>query len=679
MPTREPELEIPDIDELDTPFKRRLALVVALIALLGGIVGYTASDAGIRAAKTVRDAQRASVMALAEQDTAAAQFAESFSNYVDVSTVQRRHDIDVVQAQLLGLTPRPGDAQSWAQVGQKLTDLSPLLQPGSYANRPDLLWSKLFEAPDLATLRQQSDQQTASAWGDKANLYLGVITSLAVALTLLGLSLTVGADVRRFLLWPAGLIAAGGLTGFLIVLITPVPQTSEAAIAAVVEGDRLSGDRDFNGALAAYNRAVDLDPNYATAYQRRGGAHLVVGSPEKGNLFILSTTSKEARQAGVADLKKALDLGGEEYITLVNQGANYFHLADYTRSEELSRRAIALNPALPLPWLNLGLALVGQGRENDAADVYQRAIGLIEQRPYAEERLELYAAARATLEKLLGLRRDLEASVRRFQGELVQAQGRALLPDARSADGASVSVMTAKTSGSTLRITLDYSNLPSNSRLAWIVYHRLGRDQDWVQRSDLSIFEQTQLSPSGSAVREIQDTSCMTAGEYRVDLYADTKRLASVAASPPATPLKLTPYTDPLSTLALCRPENWTLSADLTGTAELTSPDKHQQLSVRVVPLPTEVGEANRQTVTTETLNRLAKALSPDARTMRQNDTERFGSVVGSARLLMLPYATSAYVWASLGADNVLRTVTAHYPTSDPHSMADLIPRIQFG
>ena len=380
----------------------------------------------------------------------------------------------------------------------------------------------------------------ASAWGDKANLYLGVITSLAVALTLLGLSLTVGVNVRRFLVWPAALIVTGGLAGFLIVLITPTPHTSEAAIAAVVEGDRLSADRDYDGVLAAYNRAVDLDPSYTTAYQRRGTARLVADSPEQGNFFIISTTSKDARQAGVADLNQALDLGGEDYPTLVNQGANYFHLADYTRSEELSRRAIALNPTLPLPWLNLGLALVGQGREKDAADIYQHAIGLIEQRPYPQERLELYAGARGPLEKLLGLRSDLKAPVRRLQGELVQAQGKALLPKARSANGVRVSAMTATASGSTLRITFDYSNLPSNSRLAWIVYYRPpGRDRDWIQRSGLSLFDQTQLAPSGSAVIEPPDKSCLTAGEYRIDLYADTQRLASVAsvASVAASPL----------------------------------------------------------------------------------------------------------------------------------------------
>lgn len=676
MPTRGPELEMPDIDELDSSFKRRLALAVALIALFGAIAGYAASDAGVRAAKTVRDAQRASVMALAAQDTAWAQFEESISNYVEVSTVKRRHDIEEVQAQLLGSTPLSSDAQYWAQAAQKLTDLSTLRQPGRDADRLDLL-SKLFEAPNRATLRQQADQQTASAWGNKVNLYLGVITLLAVALTLLGLSLTVGVDVRRFLVWPAGLIVAGGLAGFLVILISPTPQTSEAAIAAVVEGDRLFAVRDFDLALRAYSRAVDLDPSYTTAYQRRGTAHLVAGSPERENWFVLSTTSKDARQAGVADLNKALDLGGEDYATLVNQGANYFHLADYARCEELSRRAIALNPTLPLPWLNLGLALVAQGRENDAADIYQRAIGLIEQRPYPQERLELYAGARGPLEKLLGLRPDLEAQVRRFQGELVQAQGRALLPDARSANGVSVSAMTATASGFILRTDVQYSNLPSNSRLAWIVYYRPpGPGRDWAQCSDLSILEQTQLPLSGSAFKPLADTRCLTAGDYRIDLYADAQLLASVTASPSAAPLKLTPYIDPLFALSLCRPENWTFSADLTGTAELTSPDKLHQLSIRVVPLPAKVSEANHQTVVTETLNRLANSFSPDARTTQQNATVRIGFVVGSDRLLMLPDTTSAYVWACLGPDNVLRTVTARYPAAGSPDLADLVSRI---
>ena len=40
------ELPLPEIEEVDTPYKRRLALAVALLALFGGLVAFAASDAG---------------------------------------------------------------------------------------------------------------------------------------------------------------------------------------------------------------------------------------------------------------------------------------------------------------------------------------------------------------------------------------------------------------------------------------------------------------------------------------------------------------------------------------------------------------------------------------------------------------------------------------------------------
>src|SRR3954447_17940577 len=89
-------------DELDTPFKRRVALGVTLVALLGGIIGYLASDAGARESATERQAEVASVAALASQNGAAADAYEQFGDYVNALSLKRRRDIDLVGGQLLG-------------------------------------------------------------------------------------------------------------------------------------------------------------------------------------------------------------------------------------------------------------------------------------------------------------------------------------------------------------------------------------------------------------------------------------------------------------------------------------------------------------------------------------------------------------------------------------------------
>ena len=56
MPVPEPLIEPPDIEVLDTPFKRRLAVALAVLAFVGGVLGLAASLAGSREDQLTRDA-----------------------------------------------------------------------------------------------------------------------------------------------------------------------------------------------------------------------------------------------------------------------------------------------------------------------------------------------------------------------------------------------------------------------------------------------------------------------------------------------------------------------------------------------------------------------------------------------------------------------------------------------
>ena len=88
--------------ELDTPFKRWITLAVTVVALLGGLVALAAGDASIRVSEATREAQLASVNALATQNTAAVDVYEQFGNWVNATMLERRQDMDEVGAQLLG-------------------------------------------------------------------------------------------------------------------------------------------------------------------------------------------------------------------------------------------------------------------------------------------------------------------------------------------------------------------------------------------------------------------------------------------------------------------------------------------------------------------------------------------------------------------------------------------------
>lgn len=106
-----------------------------------------------------------------------------------------------------------------------------------------------------------------------------------------------------------------------------VSPSAKSAEAFFNEGLQKYNAGDFAGALADYNEAIRLNPNYAEAYNNRGNA-------------------------------KA-DLGDKE-------GA----IADYTRSIELK------NPELHMPYNNRGLAKAGLGDRQGAITDYTEAIRL---------------------------------------------------------------------------------------------------------------------------------------------------------------------------------------------------------------------------------------------------------------------------------------------------------------
>ncbi len=675
-----PELPLPEIEDLDTPYRRRLALAVALLALFGGLVAFAASDAGVREARTARDAQRASIAALSRQNGVAAKVYEDFGNYVDASTIRRRHAIAVVGAELLGRADRPDEAASWKEASGRLTDVSPLLGDANYSDKPELLWNDLYVAPNLAALRQQAAQESANAWGDKANLYIGVITLLAVALTMLGLSLTVGPGVRRFLVWPAAVLTAACLVGSVVVVVRPVPRTPEEAIQAVGEGDRLAGARDYEGAITAYTRAIELNDGYAAAYRGRAFAAFLADSPERDSAtFVVSTTSPQAYRSAIDDLSRAVDVAGDDYLTYVNLGGLYFHVGDYDHTEEFSRRAISLNPALPLPWLNLGLAHAGKGDAAAALDIFSKATDLILTRAYVTERRELFASTRGTLETLVVQRPEREALVREIQALLVTAQSKMELPDATEATDANVSDITVTSNGSALRAEIDYEHFTPGSRVSWIVYYRPEGMSEWLEPVLLSSFEKFQLEPSGSATKPMYVPNCPTSGDYRVDVYAGGRRLASQSVEQQVTSTKLILHYDAVGGIALCRPESWTFASAVTGSVDLTSPEKDASVSVRTLPLASPPGsEADRRALVADVMNRLAGRLSSAAATVSEVG-EDFNGVPGTARYLRLSSAEDGYVWAGIAADGVLRAVFARFPAGGIAKVGEVALRVQFG
>ncbi|WP_433367691.1 tetratricopeptide repeat protein [Streptosporangium sp. CA-115845] len=673
-------LESPAVEDLDTPYKRHLSLAVVLIALLGGALGYLASDAGAREDRTMRDAQRAAITAMSEHITVEAEAEENRVNLGAMTPLKQRHDLDAIRAELLERRAESAAATRWKRAYSQVQSTSALTS-GKYVNRLDMLYSDLYVDANRATLRQQSAQETASEWGDKNNVYVAGVTLLAVALALLGLSLTVSVSTRRYLVWPAALLTVTCLVSSVVALVTPPETTSEEAVRAVAEGDRLASLRDFKGAVKAYDRAAAADGDYVTVYEHRSAARVLAASPERSTSnYVYSSAPRSAWVAAAADLTRALELGGERYVVLLRLGGVNIHLPDHKKAEEYSRRAIALNPAPPLPWLNLLAALAGQGRAADARRLAADLIKRIKARPDPAERAELYAAMRTTLDIVASQRDDIRDLAAELQGALVGAQGEELAPNTRQAPAATVSRLAVAVQGARITAGYTYRDLPKGAQVGMITYYRPSSTDEWSQRHDLvQIAASTLEKSSGEGIWSLVDGNCPPAGEYRVDLYTGTRRLASATA--PVTTVNtalLKPHNDWIGGLALCRPDTWKFSADLAGSAELTSPDNRQQLSVRVTTVDPPSGKQARTELTERIRDGLIRRL-PAGTTVTRRNTAQFGGVEGIGWQLTVSDQEQAYVWATLDDTGLLRTLLARFPTDESNELATLATYIQFG
>jgi TolB-like protein/Flp pilus assembly protein TadD len=135
------------------------------------------------------------------------------------------------------------------------------------------------------------------------------------------------------------------------------PKAKEAALKALQIDDTLAAahtalaqvlffDLDFAGAIKEFQRAIDLDPNYATAH------HWYANGP----LLALGRFDE-----AIAEGARAVELDPLSPIINVNQANNYIIAGRYDEAIHQIRKALELDPEFGYAHTNLGLALELKG------------------------------------------------------------------------------------------------------------------------------------------------------------------------------------------------------------------------------------------------------------------------------------------------------------------------------
>ena len=169
--------------------------------------------------------------------------------------------------------------------------------------------------------------------------------------------------------------------------------SSLAALKAFSEGEETRNKSGDEEAIPLYQHAIDLDPNFALAYARLGTIYGDTG--ESGRAIEYGTKAYELRDRvtererfyimahhyeALRDVSKTIEtyeLWMKSYprdsIPQLNIGGDYGILGQHEKALEASRKALELDPASQLNYVNTAAAFIDNNRLDEAKQILRRA------------------------------------------------------------------------------------------------------------------------------------------------------------------------------------------------------------------------------------------------------------------------------------------------------------------
>jgi TolB-like protein len=129
------------------------------------------------------------------------------------------------------------------------------------------------------------------------------------------------------------------------------------------------GRQDVDRALALFRKAIDLDPDFASAYAMAAWCHFW----RKVNGWMCDRVHEMSEGMHLA--RRAVELGRDDAVALTRGGHAIAHLAgDLECGIAFVDRALTLNPNLAAAWFISGFLKVWHGEPDDAIDRFTRAM-----------------------------------------------------------------------------------------------------------------------------------------------------------------------------------------------------------------------------------------------------------------------------------------------------------------
>ncbi|EAZ91575.1 tetratricopeptide repeat protein [Crocosphaera chwakensis] len=149
----------------------------------------------------------------------------------------------------------------------------------------------------------------------------------------------------------------------------PSPETVQNYFNQGVEQANLG---DLEAAIALWDQALAIDPNFAPAWHNRGSALGTIGQLEEA----------------IASFDRALAINGQDAEALNAKGQVLYSLQQWPEAIACWDQVLAIQPNYYQAWYNRGSALELLGQPSEAIESYQKAVEIEPTFELAQNRLQ---------------------------------------------------------------------------------------------------------------------------------------------------------------------------------------------------------------------------------------------------------------------------------------------------
>lgn len=521
-------IEQPLPEESSDSTKTAVAVMIMIVTLLGTVFAFLQSQANNEEARAAREAQNASLQSMVSVNEAGRSIGRdnlAYGLWNDHEWLRYSYDLtastggpSATYARLVSEVEGAVSAEL-KQYSVMLEDEDYALEDGTYDYA--LFYERLYAPSYEAAEYNQQYATQRDAWGGKADAFVAVITVLAVALFLLGLSSTITPAVRKQFIVAGGVVAAvatiWGVATYAKGVQAPSPKAIDDYVAANVEVNTAEDVEDYEKAIALLDSAIEEREGYASAYLVRGNAYF--------NLDFLNPDGPQGSEEALADFNRALEYTPDDWVSIGNVGAVHYWLGNYKESLENTEKALALKPDDPVLSLNRVHALIGMDPERDISEELAGLREIFVDLPAWLRDDTLARAYRAT-QLAIDYRPDLAEAekvyieeLRRMQHEIevsLEMTGEPTPPEVTSTvDNIAFALSADRT---TLEVTFDYTGMSA--------------DQEWIYRSYINDVRKNEYStepepwafqvPSGGLVLTFTEPAGFTSGDViRTEVFVE--------------------------------------------------------------------------------------------------------------------------------------------------------------